>query len=218
MTENKDPNEAAIADRVARLVRAERTGVLPLRIWPDEALKSAAAPVNAEELGDQLKAIVDRMLSTMYMTGGVGLAGPQVGYMKRVFVMDSDPRGRKPRVFINPVIDKASPVMLSQIEGCLSFPGLRQSVQRPAQVIVTYIDENFQAQRDVMAGLEARIAQHEIEHLDGKTFLDSMTPNQRAYALREITRARKKDAVRGRSSSIKKEAVKAAKKSQRRRR
>src|SRR5210317_1798688 len=153
VTENKDPNEAAIADRVARLVRAERTGVLPLRIWPDEALKSAAAPVNAEELGDQLKAIVDRMLSTMYMTGGVGLAGPQVGYMKRVFVMDSDPRGRKPRVFINPVIDKASPVMLSQIEGCLSFPGLRQSVQRPAQVIVTYIDENFQAQRDVMAGL-----------------------------------------------------------------
>ena len=201
VSDNVDPKEAAVDERLERLRRAEKTGVLPLRFWPDEALKTAAEPVNVEELGDQLKSIIEAMFSTMYMTGGVGLAGPQVGYMKRVFVMDSSPNGKNPIALINPVIDVASPHKADMKEGCLSFPGIKQSIKRSSQIVLTYVDQSFTPQRSVLNGWAARIAQHEIEHLDGKTFLDSMTKNQRAYALRQLMKQRKEAEVLARESS-----------------
>jgi peptide deformylase len=155
--------------------------------YPDPVLLMVGRPVHAEDLRNGLATIVEQMFETMYDAGGVGIAAPQVGISKRFFVMDTrDPDGNpQPQVFINPHIIHIEGEQVGD-EGCLSFPGLYQQVQREMRVIVRAQDikgEEFEAD---LSELAARCALHETDHCDGIVFIDRVTPLKRQFARRKI--------------------------------
>lgn len=132
----------------------------------DPSLTKRSRPV--KDFDDKLQALVDDMLETMYDSDGVGLAAPQVGVLRRLFVMDVDD-GEGPQVFINPRIlsregDQEGP------EGCLSLPGLFGLVKRPMEVTVSALDRDGQPFEKSFHGLAARCVCHENDHLDGILF------------------------------------------------
>jgi len=132
---------------------------------------------------------VERMFETMYDAGGVGLAAPQVGISKRLFVMDTrDAEGnRDPRVFINPEIVHVEGEQVGD-EGCLSFPGVFQEIRRDMRVIVRAQDiKGVEFEAD-LTELAARCVLHETDHCDGIVFIDRMTPLKRQFAKRKIKR------------------------------
>lgn len=157
--------------------------------YPDPVLLSVGRPIDAEDWENGLEKIVEQMFETMYDAGGVGLAAPQVGISKRFFVMDThDPEGnRQPQVFINPQIIYVEGEQVGN-EGCLSFPGLYQEVQREMRVVVRAQDikgEEFEAD---LTELAARCVLHETDHCDGIVFIDRVTPLKRQFARRKIKR------------------------------
>ena len=157
--------------------------------YPDPVLLAVGKPVAAEDIENGLEKFVEDMFATMYDAGGVGLAAPQVGVSKRFFVMDThDPEGnRDPKVFINPEIIHVEGEQVGN-EGCLSFPGLFQEVQRDMRVIVKAQDifgNDFEAD---LTELAARCVLHETDHCDGIVFIDRVTPLKRQFARRKIKR------------------------------
>jgi len=161
--------------------------LLPIVHYPDPVLLSVGKPICGDEFNGELEILVADMFETMEEAGGVGLAAPQVGISKRLFVMDT-PRedGENERhVLINPEIIHIEGEQVGD-EGCLSFPGLFQTVKREMRVIATAHDvkgEKFEL--DVTA-LAARCILHETDHCDGIVFLDRMTPLKREMAKRKI--------------------------------
>jgi peptide deformylase len=160
--------------------------------YPEPVLLTVGRPVGEEEFQNGLPATVESMFETMRDAGGVGLAAPQVGISKRFFVMDvPDEEGRaNPLVFINPEIVSVEGEQVGD-EGCLSFPGLYQTVRRDMQVIVRAQDvkgETFEAD---LTNLAARCVLHETDHCDGIVFLDRMTVLKRELAKRKIKRLQK---------------------------
>lgn len=160
--------------------------------YPEPVLLTVGKPVIDEEFGVDLGRIVGNMFETMYDAGGVGLAAPQVGISKRFFVMDvPDDEGRPNRLaFINPEIVTVEGEQVGD-EGCLSFPGLYQTVQREMRVIVRAQDlkgEQFEMDLEKLA---ARCVLHETDHCDGIVFLDRMTVLKRQMAKRKIKRLQK---------------------------
>lgn len=145
--------------------------VLEIVKWPDEHLTSVCDPVAAD---DDLAALIGNMFDTMYAATGRGLAAPQVGVLKRLFVMDGtwktgDPT---PVVCINPQIIERSEDVSSVDEGCLSIPGVLTAVERPDWVVLGWTDGDGSKQSQRLEDGEARIAQHELDHLNGiVTFL-----------------------------------------------
>lgn len=157
--------------------------------YPDPVLLAVAKPVSEEDLENGLAQVVEHMFETMYDAGGVGLAAPQVGIAKRFFVMDThDSNGdRQPMMFVNPQIVHVEGEQTGN-EGCLSFPGLYQEVQREMRVIVRAQDlrgEGFEAD---LTELAARCVLHETDHCDGIVFIDRITPLKRQFAKRKIKR------------------------------
>ncbi|MBQ9238411.1 MAG: peptide deformylase [Treponema sp.] len=142
----------------------------PLRIYilGERVLREKAEPVT--EVNDEIRALAERMFATMIAANGVGLAGPQVGEKLRIFVAVADDNVR--RVFINPQIIKTSEERVDYEEGCLSIPGVYESISRPAQVTVQALNENGKLFTLEADGLLARIIQHENDHLDGVLFID----------------------------------------------
>jgi peptide deformylase len=135
----------------------------------------------------ELAKLVDNMFETMYAAPGVGLAGPQVGVMKRIFVMDCTGGKDKQRklALINPVIESEEGEQIGQ-EGCLSFPGVFFDVKRPARLVVRAQDlDGSPFTLDVM-DLEARCVSHETDHLDGELFIDYLSPLKRDLIKRKI--------------------------------
>jgi peptide deformylase len=157
--------------------------------YPDPILLTVAKPVEAVDLGGGLAGVVDQMFEAMYEAGGVGIAAPQVGISKRFFVMDTrDPEGnRQPQVFINPQIIHVEGEQVGN-EGCLSFPGLYQEVQREMRVIVRAQDLTGKEFEADLSELAARCALHETDHCDGIVFIDRVTPLKRQFARRKIKR------------------------------
>lgn len=138
-----------------------------MRIEGDPILRKTAREVT--KVDDRIRAHLDDMLETMYDQGnGVGLAGPQVGLLRRMFVMDVGDGAYK---LVNPVIVERGEEVLG-IEGCLSVPNYNGTVMRPYTVTVEYLDENGEKQRLDAEGLKARCICHEIDHLDGILFRD----------------------------------------------
>ena len=140
----------------------------------EEILRKVAEPIKAEEINDDFRAFIEEMFEAMKDADGVGLAGPQAGISKRVFVAMADDNVK--RVFINPQIIYTSAELCDYEEGCLSIPQVYESIQRPKKVTVQALDENgrpFMLEAD---GLLARIIQHENDHLDGKLFIDRGDP------------------------------------------
>jgi peptide deformylase len=157
--------------------------------YPDPVLLTVGRPIDAEDFENGLVKIVEHMFETMYDAGGVGLAAPQVGISKRFFVMDTrDPdSGPQPQVFINPQVIHVEGEQVGN-EGCLSFPGLYQEVQREMRVIVRAQDTKGKEFEADLTDLAARCVLHETDHCDGIVFIDRVTPLKRQFARRKIKR------------------------------
>lgn len=136
----------------------------------EEVLRQKCEAVKAEEINDEFRALIKEMFLTMDEANGVGLAAPQVGIAKRFFVAKSDDDVE--RVFINPVITKTSSELSEYEEGCLSIPGVYETIVRPKAVTISALDINGKPFTLDAEGLLARIVQHESDHLDGVLYID----------------------------------------------
>lgn len=169
----------------------------PILIHPDPRLKKACPPLPA--VTDDLRRLADDMLETMYAAPGIGLAAPQVGVLARMFVMDcikDEGVAPRPLVLINPEITWASAETSVYEEGCLSIPDQFADVKRPARVRMSWTDLNGQTQDEEFRGLWATCAQHELDHLDGKLFIDHLGPIKRQLITRRMEKL-KRERVRG---------------------
>ena len=153
---------------------------------PHPALKQVSEPVAAVD--DELRALMDDMLATMYDAPGIGLAAIQVGVPKRVIVMDlaraEEPPA--PRYFVNPELVWVSEDTLGYEEGCLSVPEYFDEVQRPAKVKLRYLDYQGQAIEEEAEGLFAVCIQHEMDHLNGVLFIDHLSRLKREQAVKKV--------------------------------
>lgn len=159
--------------------------------YPEPVLLTVGKPLADDEFESDLKKMVDDMFETMYAAGGVGLAAPQIGISQRLFVMDvPDGEGRSDKLaFINPEIIRVEGEQVGD-EGCLSFPGLYQTIKRDMRVIVQAQDVTGETFERDLTDLAARCVLHETDHCDGIVFLDRMTPLKRQLAKRKIKRLR----------------------------
>lgn len=165
--------------------------VLHILVYPDPKLRTVAEPV--EVVDDEVKQIVDDMAETMYAAPGVGLAAPQVGISKRIFVVDTafEDEPSKLRVFINPKFVLKDGDILWE-EGCLSFPGIHEEVKRADRVVVHALDREGKPFEIEAEGLTAVALQHEYDHLDGVLLVDQVS----FFKKRQIERDLKKRAQR----------------------
>ncbi|MBW3595626.1 MAG: peptide deformylase [Actinobacteria bacterium] len=155
--------------------------ILKIREWGDPGLRQRAHEV--ERVTDAHRRVVADMFETMRDAPGVGLAGPQVGVMERVFVWEvEDEHG----AVFNPVIIARSEEVVENEEGCLSLPGLYYPVTRAERVTVEGVDENGDPVKLDAEDLLARVCQHEIDHLDGVLFIDHLSEDLRKEALRTL--------------------------------
>jgi peptide deformylase len=169
--------------------------VLPIIKAPDPILKKRCAPV--EVVDDEIRTLMDDMLETMYVAPGVGLAAPQVSVHKRVIVVDTS-RGdtdRSPIRMADPEIIESSDELAMYDEGCLSFPDQYAEVERPAKVRVRYLDYNNEVQEIEAEGLLSTCIQHEMDHLDGKLFVDHISMLKRNMILRKMSKLKKTGAL-----------------------
>ncbi|MGH6955652.1 MAG: peptide deformylase [Caulobacteraceae bacterium] len=158
-------------------------------------LKRKSEPVAAVD--DDLRALMDDMLETMYAAPGIGLAAIQVGEPKRVIVMDLA-RGEEPktpRYFVNPEILWASEETAPYEEGCLSVPEIYDEVERPARVKVRYLDYSGQTVEEDAEGVFAVCIQHEIDHLNGVLFIDHLSRLKRERAVAKVKKAAREEAT-----------------------
>lgn len=144
-------------------------GIRKIRTEGDEILRKTSKPVT--EMTPRTKALIRDMFDTMYKADGVGLAAPQVGILKRIFVIDCTADRSLPRVFINPEILETEGEQTGN-EGCLSVPGKHAQVTRPMKVRVRALDENMEEFTLTLEELEARCVLHENDHLDGILYVD----------------------------------------------
>jgi peptide deformylase len=162
-------------------------------IHPDPRLKKACAPV--DDLSDDLRSLADDMLETMYAAPGIGLAAPQVGVLSRLIVLDciKTDSGNPPRplVMFNPRVSASSDERNIYDEGCLSIPDQYADVERPKVVDVEWIDRNGNVQTETFDGLWATCVQHEIDHLEGKLFIDYLKPLKRQMITRKMVKLKK---------------------------
>jgi peptide deformylase len=166
-------------------------------IHPDPRLKSVADPVSASEVDKALRRLADDMLETMYDAPGIGLAAPQVGVGKRLLVMDcvkEENTSPRPMVLINPAVTWSSENLNTYEEGCLSIPEQYADVERPAEVEVIWIDLEGVTHTERFDGLWATCVQHEIDHLNGKLFIDYLKPLRRQIITRKMVKLKREQA------------------------
>jgi len=172
--------------------KSRRMTVKPILIHPDPRLKKVAAPV--PDLSDALRLLADDMLETMYDAPGIGLAAPQIGVGQRVIVMDcvkDKDAAPRPMVLFNPEVIASSDMTSVYEEGCLSIPEQYADVTRPAEVTVRWIDRDGHARQQDFDGLWATCVQHEIDHLDGKLFIDYLSPLKRQLITRKMVKLKR---------------------------
>jgi peptide deformylase len=175
-------------------------GAMTLRnilIHPDPRLKKTTAPVT--EFTDELRRLADDMLETMYHAPGIGLAAPQISVMNRMLVMDcvkEDNATPEPMVLLNPEIMWTSDELNVYEEGCLSIPDQFADVERPTEVKVKWTNLDGKEQQETFDGLWATCVQHEMDHLDGKLFIDYLKPLKRQMITRKMQKL-KRELARG---------------------
>lgn len=161
-------------------------------LHPDPRLKKLCDPV--ADISDELRALADDMLETMYKAPGIGLAAPQVGVLRRLIVLDcekADGVAPKPMVMFNPHVIASSDEQNTYDEGCLSIPEQYADVTRPAEVQLGWLDRDGNAQQDGFDGLWATCVQHEIDHLEGKLFIDYLKPLKRQMITRRMQKMKR---------------------------
>lgn len=167
--------------------------VLPILLHPDPRLKKVCDPVSNPADARDLAA---NMLETMYDAPGIGLAAPQVGVNARVLVMDCAREEEEPRplALINPEIVALSDETNEHEEGCLSIPDLYGVVERPIEVTVRWTDTEGAAREEAFAGLWATCVQHEIDHLNGRLFIDHLSAVRRQMITQKMKKLKRERA------------------------
>lgn len=178
MSETTQIRETADEQELSRRQREARKDI---RVIGDPVLREHAREVTEFDRG--LRKLAKRMIRTMKDAPGVGLAAPQVGVLQRLLVYDVDDY---PRVLANPVLDEFSEEIEEAEEGCLSVPGVTMPVERPVSVRVRGLDEYGEPVDFRAEGFEARVIQHENDHLDGVLIVDRTSRSARAAALRAV--------------------------------
>lgn len=163
-------------------------------IHPDPRLRKLCAPVEAVDAAT--RKLATDMLETMYDAPGVGLAAPQIGVLTRLFVMDCAPKDqpREPMALINPEITWVSDELNTYDEGCLSIPEQYEDVTRPAAVRMRYLDLEGEVQERAFDGLYATCVQHELDHLNGKLFIDYLSKIKRSMITNKMKKLKKERA------------------------
>ncbi len=172
--------------------------ILPIYAYGQPVLKKVATDISPDY--PDLAKLIDDMWETMYHANGVGLAAPQIGKSIRLFVVDSvqmmeegeEAEGVK-QVFINAHKVEEEGTPWSYEEGCLSIPDIRGDVDRPAQIRLRYLDENFREHETLFTGLNARVIQHEYDHIDGVLFVDHLKPIKKRRIKRKLENVKKGD-------------------------
>lgn len=160
--------------------------------FPDPRLRTKAALVEAVD--DELNALVDDMFETMYAAPGIGLAATQVDVHRRFLVADVSADQSDPHVFINPTLVEKDGVTVTE-EGCLSVPGYYEPVQRAEHIRVRYLDRKGDEVEMEAEGLLAVCVQHEIDHLDGKLFVDYLSEAKRSRIRKRLEKDRRHQAT-----------------------
>ncbi len=162
---------------------------------PDARLSTISEPV--ETIDDELLALLDDMLETMYDAPGIGLAAIQIGVPKRLVVIDTakDDAPPRPHFLINPQITWTSEEMSTYEEGCLSIPDYFAEIERPSACRVTYLDRDGNEQEIEADGVLATCVQHEIDHLNGVLFIDHLSKLKRDRVIKKFAKAEKRKAV-----------------------
>jgi peptide deformylase len=165
--------------------------VREILVVPHPVLKQVSEPV--AQVDDDLRALMDDMLETMYAAPGIGLAAIQIGVPKRVIVMDiarpEEPKA--PRYFVNPEILWSSDETVPYEEGCLSIPEIYDEVERPARVKLRYLNYQGEAVEEDAEGLFAVCIQHEMDHLEGVLFIDHLSRLKREQAVKKVRKQAK---------------------------
>lgn len=188
-----DPADRFIALRPVFAYIARMT-TRPILIHPDPRLKKVCTPLDTVD--DATRKLAQDMLDTMYDAPGIGLAAPQVGILDRIITMDCAPKDADPQpmVLINPEITWASEARNSYEEGCLSIPDQFGEVERPAEVEVRWLDMDGAECSARFDGLWATCVQHEIDHLNGKLFIDYLSPMKRQMITRKMVKLKREKA------------------------
>ena len=172
--------------------------IRPILIHPDPRLKKLCDPVT--NITADLRKLAADMLETMYDAPGIGLAAPQVGVTKRLIVMDcmKVPDAPRPLILFNPEVTWTSDNLNTYEEGCLSIPDQYADVSRPDRATVRWLDETGAAQEETFEGLWATCVQHEIDHLNGKLFIDYLGLMKRQMITRKMEKLKREIAREGR--------------------
>ena len=158
---------------------------------PDIILRKKS--VNLEKVDDDLRELMDDMVETMYAAPGIGLAGVQIGILKRLIVIDvsKDEEKKSPLFLINPeIITKSSNTSVYE-EGCLSLPGYFAEIERPAECQIEYIDYHGKKKKMKASGLLATCVQHEVDHLNGILFIDYLSKLKRDMVIKKLIKNKK---------------------------
>lgn len=156
--------------------------ILPIYAYGSPVLRKKGENITPEY--PQLKELLDNMYETMYNSHGIGLAAPQIGLPIRLFIVDGSPiddiePANFKQTFINPEIIKEWGDEWKYEEGCLSIPTIRENVLRKPELTIRFLDENFVEHEKSFNGMAARIIQHEYDHIEGKLFVDHISPLKR---------------------------------------
>ncbi|MCG8327087.1 MAG: peptide deformylase [Chitinophagales bacterium] len=170
--------------------------LLPIYAYGQPVLKKVAEDITPDYPG--LQELIENMWKTMYNAEGVGLAAPQIGKSIRLFVVDTvqmmkegkEDEGIK-KVFINAHKVEEAGEPWTYEEGCLSIPDIRGDVERPAQLKLRYMDENFEEQEIILNGINARVVQHEYDHIDGILFTELLKPIKKRMIKRKLDSIKK---------------------------
>ena len=155
--------------------------------FPDQDLRIKAKPV--ESFDDELKTLTEDMFETKHAANGVGLAATQIGVAKQVAVIDISPEKNEPLVIVNPAIQILDPSKTEDYdEGCLSVPGFFEKISRPSDIKLTYQDLNGKKQEIKPEGLLTKVVQHELDHLNGRLFVDHISELKRRRIRNKIVK------------------------------
>ena len=166
--------------------------IYPIVVYGNAVLRKQVAPISPDY--PNLSVLIDDMFKTLTKSEGVGLAAPQIGLSIGLFIVDLSPLADDEpsyatfkKVFINPEITAYSEETETAEEGCLSIPGISEKVKRSLSITIHYFDENWQERTETYTGFPARAIQHEYDHLQGKVFVDRVSPIRRQLIASKLT-------------------------------
>jgi peptide deformylase len=160
--------------------------------FPDPRLRTRAAIVPAVD--GRIQTLIDDMFETMYDANGIGLAASQIDVHEQVIVIDLSSDGSAPRIFVNPTIEVIDETLDGFEEGCLSVPGFSEAVERPKAIKVDALDRDGNPINETVTGLLAVCLQHEMDHLQGKLFVDYLSPLKRQRIRQRLEKEQRRKA------------------------